>query len=265
MDQLAAGMWDPAAVETDPSTGMTTWKADDGPPPPAEPAAPVPRVQLGPFSVPLPWVLSWAKPGCNLCDGRGFVKLAGQKNPELCGCAKVRAGRKLEEFRRAKAAPTPIDPLAAQRDAREQERLDLKVRSLRRAVDELEGELASRSQRSEASLAAEVAACSAFTKAEQDAASAAVVSGGRVTTLQADIGELERQLGQRRELLRELQEINAEAVVARCKATSDRSALETGIARARATFEKNTTGLRKEIAKARRRLDAALMAGGEGG
>lgn len=222
----------------------------------------VPRIGIGGFSVPLRWALGLAKPACERCGGRGLAKFVGSKAHELCACVVNRAMGRLDVYRRAQSAK-PVDPPAPERDRREQERLDRKVRMLRAAVDDLESELAHRAQRAEQAIAEDVATVVALARAEQDAAACAIITADRLTSLRAEIAEAEKALAEKRAMLRGLEGVHDDAFIAQSASRLRGAELEGKIARARAEFERNTTGLRKEIAKTRRRLNAALVESGE--
>jgi hypothetical protein len=239
--------------------------------PPLPAPVPVQRIQLGKYSVPLPWVLSWARRDCRNCNGRGTVLFLGQAAtaeieievlPEkrgkrvLCGCAQRAAEARLAAYARTEAKP--VEPPPAARDEREEARAARRREALQREVAKLEGELAGREQALERKLDADRVEASRWAIAEQDAATDVGLVSDAITKLHERIREMEWSLSSLRQTLATREQQLVEVKNRRDEAPGKRKEAEERIARARDRFERDTVGLRKEIAKAQRRLAAAM-------
>jgi DNA repair exonuclease SbcCD ATPase subunit len=243
---------------------------------PAAPGTPTPqpegeeRVLIGRYSVPLAWALSCGRGDCRDCSGKGWIERVDQRGVRvLCHrCVMPRATRRLDEQMRA--AQQLHVPLAAPGpDAAEQERHQRKVSALRRQLAELEDELTRRGVRHERAVEAERQACGALIAAEQEASTRVLVQSVKVDTLREEVVALEKELGEevmalekeiatRRRALNGSIELLASLRREHETAQAQRAALESPVQRADERFQRDTAGLRKEIARARRRLDLAL-------
>lgn len=258
----------PAMATVDPDA---TAAAPERPPTP-----PVPRIQLGKFSVPLPWVLSWARRDCANCHGRGTVKLIGRQLdgvalevlPDgkgqliLCGCAQRVAEARLAAY--VRAGTKAVDPPPAADDDQARAKAERRREGLQREVEKLEGELARRRNALQDRIASDEAEAERWRVAEENAEGEIAAVGSEVDELQERIREAEWVLSGMRETLQASERRLAEAKSRRNLAPGFRRDAEAQVTRARERFERDTQGLQKEIAKARRRLAAAIReAGGE--
>jgi hypothetical protein len=260
MDAESAGALAP--IEVDPSALSA---------PPAEPAtSDEPRVSIGRYLVPLRWALSWSRGDCRDCSGKGWIERVDQRGVRvLCHrCVMPTATRKLKEQMRA-ASPqmVPLAPPAP--DPREVERHERKVAALRRDLGNLEDELTGRGVKHLRAVEAQRQACGAVIAAEQELATRVLVQtvkadtlGEEVVALEKELGEevmaLEKEIATRRQALNGAIELLASLRREHETAQSQRAALESPVQRADERFQRDTAGLRKEIARARRRLDLAL-------
>lgn len=232
-----------------------------------------PRVRLGKYSVPLKWVLSYAKASCNLCNGRGVAFIvgkqpdAGQKlssvlaapktEADLCQCAVQRAVRSLRDVIGAEGA-TPVNP--PPRPAakpHEFERAVRKLDNLNREVARLQAEFAERRDRFDRGVAATRAKANEHACKEQDSASAVITLAESSDRLREQIAELEAELSNRKQLLVNTEVMLKDVRKEKQEAANNRLLVEGSIDGSKRRFDDDTKGLRKEIEKATRRRDHA--------
>lgn len=240
----------------------------------------VPRAQIGRFAVPVEWVRKQADPGCQICEGEGFIIAKLGQRPEFCSCAKARAVQRVNEHAKAQAAKVEqIDPPESVRTEAEAKRRQKSIDALAKQVRDAEGSLAVRAadhrrQLEEIAAAGRQAMEDLETEdrrqraAVQDANSAGILAESQAKSLRTRVAEAEQRLEQLRAdlALAEVRAVNAvrDAEVAETLAREAgqrlghvRTEMETEYARLVREFEKRTVGARSDLAKLKRRLALA--------
>jgi hypothetical protein len=219
---------------------------------PTAAAGAVPQVELLPgIRVPVESVRQHRDRHCTACrEGMATYLVEGKRIICLCSCAIQRARRKIAAARQRLAAPPPPPARAAREDIQAHER----VGRLGHQLQDLEAELEERRFRHESELAPLFAERGHEVIRHQDAATDALRARAAVRDLGETIKGLERQLETARIRLRSAEEGVADSVQMMATAAAEVARVDAAIAERNAAFEAGTGRLRKDIAKARRRL-----------
>lgn len=239
--------------------------------PPSSPTGGEERVVLGRYSVPLRWALNWGRGDCRECSGKGWIERVDQRGVRvLCHrCVIPRATRALNaQVQRADAHQVPLDPPHPALDAKELERHERKVTSLRRQLNDLEDRLTRHGVRHATAVDDQRRAVGALVISEQELSSLVLAQTVRAENARAAVKDTEEILVRHREA-----QVGAEAKLSALRVEHEavamkRAAGEGPLLRAEERLARDTAGLRKEIERARRRLNMALAwvkaGGGEG-